>query len=148
MEVDSTSFVSTPDRTNTTIAWVIVSVTILIVLFIIGINFLINKQIAATTNSCTSPPNPPTNISFTKISANQFNISWTVAPNASSYKIYVGTSNGFQRNQAILVKAIDVPPAAITNLQTNNTYYVFITSLNSCGESVNSEQASFFFTFP
>jgi hypothetical protein len=146
-EIDSRSFVTYPSRTNTTIALTIVLVTIVIVIFIIGIILLSRmSKVSSTTTVCTTAPDPPIAITASYVSPTQFNVIWAPSQGANSFIIYIGNTNGFSTDQAILTKMANSPPAAITNLPLNKTYYILIVAVNACGNSTVSEQISFTFS--
>jgi hypothetical protein len=145
-DIDSRYFVTYPSRTNTTIALTLIFVTVVVIIFIVVIVLLLRKSTSSST--CTAAPSPPTGVTAVYVSPTQFNVTWAPVQAAISYTIYIGTINGFSPGQAILTKSATVPPAAITNLKTNVTYYILIVSINSCGTSATSEQITFQFVNP
>jgi len=144
--IDSRYFVTYPSRTNTTVALTIILVTIVVVIFIVIIVLLLRRS--TTSSICTAAPSPPTTVTSVYVSPTQFNVTWAPVQNAKTYTVYIGTTNGFSPGQAILTKTSTAPPAAITNLTTNTTYYILIVSTNTCGTSVPSEQLTFQFVNP
>lgn len=140
----SASFIDVPSRTAIGVALGILLTVIVIVIFIIIFKLLTNTN----TTTCTAPPNSPATINPQTTSPTSFNVTWTPVDGATSYTLYIGTINGFSKNQAIFTRDTTIPTTTINNLALNTTYYIFVTSNNACGSSDQSLQISFYFKYP
>lgn len=90
-----------------------------------------------------SPAAPDQPIGLTATSADgQVFLSWPVAANAAAYTVYYSTTPGVSKTsgtKSATVFGISYTQAGLAN---NTTYYFAVTSVNSSGESVESNQVS------
>jgi hypothetical protein len=92
-----------------------------------------------------SPPNPPTNLVRTQISATTLTIAWTAPANATTeitYRVDVATDAALTQ---IVQGNITVNTTSLTivNLVGNTNYTVQVRSVNPAGTSANAAIASF-----
>ena len=124
----------------------ILTITMIVVLLLvlyIGILLISKVQ-----KSCTSAPNPPTNVEAGYVNTGDFRVQWTSIPDANKYTVYVGQNQTFTRVQSINVTTTNLSQADIKGLQVGRTYYIVVTATNNCGESQNSSEISFVFVQP
>jgi len=129
----------------------IVLVSIAIILIIIAIGMLIyvflikqNPVIGLDVVACTAPPVAPTGVVLSLVAANAINVDWDRTPVSDTYRIYLSTVNGFAISQAQIVKSTGDTAIQFGGLATGYTYYIKVTALNSCGESIPSNVLSIF----
>lgn len=72
----------------------------------------------------------------------QISLSWPAADNASAYSIYYATSPGVSRATGNKIATVVSTSYIQSGLTNNTTYYYVITSVNSSGESAESNQVS------
>lgn len=137
----SRDFYSIKPKTGSTIILTIVFLIIAIVIFIILVRLFANRS----TDNCLVPPNPPSTLSAQTVSNTQFDVFWSSSSNTNSYICYIGTDLNFTRAEAIQTIPTTNTNISVNGLDLGTTYYLFVTSVNSCGESNNSQQISFDF---
>lgn len=133
-DLRSTDFFYQRSRTPAIIilAVVCVIVVILIIYLLIYLFSLIPRK-------CTSSPTIPKNVEAGFINSKTFRVQWTAVPNASSYTVYIGQTEDFNRVNAINIVSSPISRVDVTGLPSGKFYYIFVTAVNACGESANSE---------
>jgi len=86
-------------------------------------------------------PNPPTGVSILP-GYQVLTISWNSSNEATSYNIYWSTTPGVTKSTGIKIANASSPYVHTGGLNTANTYYYVVTSVNSFGESVESVPVS------
>lgn len=139
-ELTSLDFYSVKTNVPLTVTLTIIILLIVFVVFIILINLF--EPVDPNAN-CTTAPLPPTNISAQTVDENTFTISWTESDQTTSYVAYVGLNPSFTRPQALQLETTTSSSATVVGLDLDTTYYIFVTSINPCGESSNSATSTF-----
>jgi len=158
------------DRGFTIIIIIIVIIAVILVVFAIYLLFTRRRDadngagggVACTTSldceidqSCVggfcrdigcSLPGAPTGLSAEQTDNNEVTVEWDASPEALSYRLYIGLTVDFTKQQAI-----DIIPVPLTSkvleLSNGTTWYFFVTAVNDCGESHPSSIASEMPTF-
>jgi hypothetical protein len=89
---------------------------------------------------------PPTNVRAASASS-ALVLTWTAAPDATSYNLYLATQRGVTRDGFASLSggsriANVASPDMVTGLINGVTYYLVVTSVNSADESAESEEVS------
>ncbi|GHU73538.1 hypothetical protein FACS189450_13500 [Spirochaetia bacterium] len=103
-----------------------------------GANYTVNDNVTFTAQWTTggggiTKPSAPTGVTATALSSSSIRVSWNAAAEATSYKVYYGTSSS-----AITTLAYTVTSGTSythTGLQASTTYYYRVMAVNSAGES-------------
>lgn len=156
---------------NTATVVILIIIIIIVILIIILIFFVFNRQSSTppqTTQKCLfnndcpigniciggicrslecSISAPPTNIQVTNPISGIVNISWTFVPGANSYRVYIGTNPNFNKFNAIDFTTTENTSAQFSNVISGFNYYIFVTSVNDCGESNKSQERNIFVTY-
>lgn len=88
----------------------------------------------------TSAPATPTGVTATAGNG-QATIAWPAVSDATSYNIYMSTTNGVTPANGTKIAGV-ASPYARTGLNNGTTYYFVVTAVNANGESQNSSQVS------
>jgi len=90
-----------------------------------------------------SPPAPeqPVNLAATADNA-QVLLSWPAAANAAAYNVYYSTTAGVSKSNGTKIASVASTSYILSGLTNGATYYIVVTSLNSSGESPESNQIS------
>jgi len=162
-----------PDKPKTGRTWVIVILAIILIVIIIGISLWLFFRPRESTGTiidtvcssaadcgpgqicvnnicrsleCITPP-PPTSINITTPVTGVISVTWNPVATASSYTVYLGTNPNFNRFNALDVELSEDTTVQFSNLVSGFNYYIFITSLNECGEGEKSQTLSIFVTY-
>ncbi len=137
---------------------IVIVIVIMVILVITGIALYFAARNRTTTALTTTAVTcdvliPPKNITATSTAPSNnvstITVSWSPVSGASRYKVYLSDTSGFTAASAQRTKITDTTQATMTNLTAGVTYYVFVTTIGSCGsEGVKSEEASASVGFP
>jgi len=85
----------------------------------------------------TVPPSTPTAVAATPGNGN-LSVSWDTVSNATSYKVYFGSSEGVTTGNASVTSSST--PASLPGLTNNTPYYLKVAAVNGAGSSTLSEE--------
>lgn len=97
-----------------------------------------------TTLGEATTPSPPTGLETTSISSTQISLSWTAPTNnggssITNYNVYRGTSSG---SETLLAQVGNDNSYTDGTVTAGQTYFYTVTSVNSAGESIPSNEVS------
>lgn len=130
------------------IAVLIVMVIIMIVILILVYRY---KPTSATSSAATGCPNvaPPGAVLALSSQLTNIQVTWNASANAVTYRVYIGTIPGFTQGSALSSYLTGATQYYITGMLLGRTYYIAVTSINSCGaESLFSQESSVTLGFP
>jgi hypothetical protein len=121
---------------------IIVAIAIFIYAFAIKAN-----STTSTVTTCSAPPDPPTGVVAFIATSTSITATWDPVTGATTYNGYISTTNNFPSSIAQTVTSTGTTSTTFSNLTTGLTYYIKITALNTCGESMSSTQVSIFLPY-
>lgn len=137
-DLTSRDFYTTKPRNGSTVI-----LTILIVIIVLLVLYIVIIIASRIPRKCKVAPNAPTSPQAGYLSNKSFRVSWNPVLGADSYVVYVGQTASFSRVQSVNVTTSKRASADVIGLPTNNTYYIYVSAKNNCGESLNSTQITF-----
>lgn len=95
-----------------------------------------SNEVAAYTEILdTTPPSPPTGLSFKSVSLTEIFVDWydNTEPDISHYEVYRSTISGFVPNEETFVARASTSCYSDKNLQTNTKFYYRIVAVDTSG---------------
>ncbi len=98
-------------------------------------------QCAVTVVIPPPPPEAPASVAVEALNASTVKLSWSAVPDAERYRVYLGDREDPER--AGLYGEYDQAcnEATLRGLGAGTTWYLFVTAVNSCGETVPADAA-------
>lgn len=111
-----------------------------------SVQFPLSGSGGGTSNSCTTAPSAPANLTATAISSSGITLSWSpVAPPANctiaSYAVFRGTTSGFTTSSANQVASTSATAFTDSALSPGTTYYYRVEATDGFASSAPSSQA-------
>lgn len=133
------------DDRNTRRLIIVFAILILIILVIIVLLAIFNRKTgaggASNATGCSNVPSPG-NVTAITIQTTKIKVAWSSVPNADAYKIYVGTVPGFTKSNSFADYTSRTTEFTIDDLTLGRTYYIFVESINVCGNASTSVSAT------
>ncbi|MRR57927.1 MAG: hypothetical protein EG824_06930 [Deltaproteobacteria bacterium] len=88
------------------------------------------------------PSTNPSGLTVTSTGDGEVSLNWTDAYNAAAYTVYYATSQGVKKTSGTKFATTTSTSAVVTGLKNDTVHYFVVTSVNSSGESSESNEVS------
>lgn len=123
-----------------------VIVLVILVIVLIIVIFFVRTSTGSIARGgalgCSAPPDAPTGVTVSNPQSDIISVQWNEVEDADTYRIYISRSPGFLTRDAEDVKSTDAQTISFGDFATGFTYFIKVTSFNSCGESIASNEIS------
>jgi len=88
------------------------------------------------------PSATPAGLTVTSTGDGEVSLNWAEASNAAAYNVYYSTSQGVKKGSGTKFATTTSTSAVVTGLKNDTAHYFVVTSVNSSGESSESNEVS------